>query len=163
MAEKEKKTSKTEDSTQNKTESMVPQKTVSGISGTKTLRVGRVNKKAKKPPVEEGTPAPEKEAAAVSETPKKEESAVAPKETVKEAPAAKTEEAPKKTAAKTAKTEKSEEPAKEKAPSKAAPKAEQPPVFLQNSAFPVVRGWSSTSRMLETPVRYITMRSKPRP
>ena len=31
MAEKEKKTSKTEDSTQNKTESMVPQKTVSGI------------------------------------------------------------------------------------------------------------------------------------
>ena len=103
MAEKEKKTSKTEDSTQNKTESMVPQKTVSGISGTKTLRVGRVNKKAKKPPVEEGTPSPEKETAAVAEAPKKEEAAVAPKEAPKAAPVEKTEEAPKKTAAKATK------------------------------------------------------------
>ena len=50
MAEKEKKTAKTEDSIETKVESSVPQKTVSGISGTKTLRVGRVNKKAKKPP-----------------------------------------------------------------------------------------------------------------
>ena len=33
----------------------------------------------------------------------------------------------------------------------------------QKSALPTVRGWSSTSRMLLTPVRYITMRSKPRP
>ena len=65
MAEKEKKTTKTGDSTETKVESSVSQKTVSGISGTKTLRVGRVNKKAKKPPVEEGSAAPaEKEAAA---------------------------------------------------------------------------------------------------
>ena len=120
MAEKEKKTSKTEDSTQNKTESMVPQKTVSGISGTKTLRVGRVNKKAKKPPVEEGTPSPEKEAAAVAEAPKKEEAAVAPKEAPKAAPVEKTEEAPKKTAAKATKAAKADEPAKEKTPAKAA-------------------------------------------
>ena len=35
--------------------------------------------------------------------------------------------------------------------------------FSQNSALPTVRGWSSTSRMLLTPVRYMTMRSKPRP
>ena len=35
--------------------------------------------------------------------------------------------------------------------------------FSQNSALPTVRGCSSTSRMLLTPVRYITMRSKPRP
>ena len=68
MAEKEKKTAKTEDSIETKVESSVPQKTVSGISGTKTLRVGRVNKKAKKPPVEEGAAAPaEKEAAPVKE------------------------------------------------------------------------------------------------
>ena len=33
----------------------------------------------------------------------------------------------------------------------------------QNSALPTVRGCSSTSRMLLTPVRYITIRSKPRP
>ncbi len=33
----------------------------------------------------------------------------------------------------------------------------------QKSAFPTVRGCSSTSRMLLTPVRYMTMRSKPRP
>ena len=33
----------------------------------------------------------------------------------------------------------------------------------QNSALPTVRGWGSTSRMLLTPVRYITRRSKPRP
>ena len=33
----------------------------------------------------------------------------------------------------------------------------------QNSALPTVRGCGSTSRMLETPVRYITRRSKPRP
>ena len=33
----------------------------------------------------------------------------------------------------------------------------------QKSALPVVLGWSSTSRILLTPVRYITMRSKPRP
>ena len=39
--------------------------------------------------------------------------------------------------------------------------------FVQNrdqkSALPTVRGCSSTSRMLLTPVRYMTMRSKPRP
>ena len=34
---------------------------------------------------------------------------------------------------------------------------------FQKSALPTVLGCSSTSRMLETPVRYITMRSKPRP
>ena len=33
----------------------------------------------------------------------------------------------------------------------------------QNSALPQVLGCSSTSRMLFTPVRYITIRSKPRP
>ena len=33
----------------------------------------------------------------------------------------------------------------------------------QKSALPTVRGCSSTSRMLLTPVRYMTMRSKPRP
>ena len=33
----------------------------------------------------------------------------------------------------------------------------------QKSALPTVRGWGRTSRMLETPVRYITSRSKPRP
>ena len=33
----------------------------------------------------------------------------------------------------------------------------------QKSALPTVRGCSSTSRMLFTPVRYITIRSKPRP
>ena len=81
MAEKEKKTAKTEDPMQNKVESSVPQKTVSGISGTKTLRVGRVNKKAKKPPVEEGAAAPEKEAAPSAEAPKTEAPAA-----VKEAP-----------------------------------------------------------------------------
>ena len=37
------------------------------------------------------------------------------------------------------------------------------PLEDQNSALPVVRGCSSTSRMLLTPVRYMTMRSKPRP
>ena len=36
-------------------------------------------------------------------------------------------------------------------------------VFDQKSALPTVRGCSSTSRMLFTPVRYITIRSKPRP
>ena len=35
--------------------------------------------------------------------------------------------------------------------------------FNQKSAFPTVRGCSSTSRMLLTPVRYITIRSKPNP
>ena len=41
----------------------------------------------------------------------------------------------------------------------------QPSLFMsyQNSALPTVRGWGSTSRMLETPVRYMTRRSKPRP
>ena len=34
---------------------------------------------------------------------------------------------------------------------------------FQNSALPTVRGWGSTSRMLAMPVRYITIRSKPRP
>ncbi|MBQ0012437.1 MAG: translation initiation factor IF-2 [Clostridiales bacterium] len=53
MAEKDKKASIMEDKEQAKAETSLPQKTVSGISGTKTLRVGRVNKKAKKPPVEE--------------------------------------------------------------------------------------------------------------
>ena len=38
-----------------------------------------------------------------------------------------------------------------------------PERMCQNSALPTVRGCSSTSRMLETPVRYITIRSKPRP
>ena len=33
----------------------------------------------------------------------------------------------------------------------------------QKSALPTVRGCSSTSRMLLTPVRYMTIRSKPRP
>ncbi len=33
----------------------------------------------------------------------------------------------------------------------------------QKSALPTVRGCSSTSRMLFTPVRYITIRSKPKP
>ncbi len=35
--------------------------------------------------------------------------------------------------------------------------------FYQKSALPTVRGCSSTSRMLLTPVRYMTIRSKPRP
>ena len=61
MAEKEKKTPASEGKVESKVDSSIPQKTVSGISGTKTLRVGRVNKKAKKPPVEEAA-APEKEA-----------------------------------------------------------------------------------------------------
>ena len=39
----------------------------------------------------------------------------------------------------------------------------QSPEVHQNSALPTVRGCSSTSRMLLTPVRYITIRSKPRP
>ena len=34
---------------------------------------------------------------------------------------------------------------------------------FQNSALPTVRGWGSTSRMLAMPVRYMTIRSKPRP
>ena len=34
---------------------------------------------------------------------------------------------------------------------------------FQNSALPTVRGWGSTSRMLAMPVRYITIRSNPRP
>ena len=111
MAEKEKKTAKTEDSIETKVESSVPQKTVSGISGTKTLRVGRVNKKAKKPPVEEGAAAPaEKEAA-----PAKEAEAVKAETPVKE-------EAPKKTAAKTAKKEEAEV---EKAPAKKAAAAKE--------------------------------------
>ena len=33
----------------------------------------------------------------------------------------------------------------------------------QNSALPVVRGKGSTSRMLETPVKYMIRRSKPKP
>ena len=37
------------------------------------------------------------------------------------------------------------------------------PPKIQNSAFPTVLGWGSTSRMLAIPVRYITIRSKPRP
>ena len=37
------------------------------------------------------------------------------------------------------------------------------PPKIQNSAFPTVLGWGSTSRMLAMPVRYITIRSKPRP
>ena len=35
--------------------------------------------------------------------------------------------------------------------------------FSQKSALPTVRGCSSTSRMLLMPVRYMTIRSKPRP
>ena len=34
---------------------------------------------------------------------------------------------------------------------------------FQNSALPTVRGWGSTSRMLAMPVRYMTIRSNPRP
>ncbi|MBO4927272.1 MAG: translation initiation factor IF-2 [Clostridiales bacterium] len=102
MAEKEKKTPKAEE---NKVESSVPQKTVSGISGTKTLRVGRVNKKAKKPPVEEGAAPAKEEAAAPAPVP---------------APAPKAEEAPKKAAP--VKEKKTEEAVSEKpaAPKKAA-------------------------------------------
>lgn len=37
------------------------------------------------------------------------------------------------------------------------------PPKIQNSAFPTVLGWGSTSRMLAMPVRYITIRSNPRP
>ena len=39
----------------------------------------------------------------------------------------------------------------------------RPFCLFQNSALPTVRGWGSTSRILLTPVRYITRRSKPRP
>ena len=120
MAEKEKKASKSEET---KVESSIPQKTVSGISGTKTLRVGRVNKKAKKPPVEE---AAEIKPAAV-EKPVEE---VAPVK--KETSEVKTEtkaEAPKKTVEKKAapKSEpKAEKPeVKEEAPVE-APKKEEP-------------------------------------
>ena len=117
MAEKEKKTPVAEGKAENKVDSSIPQKTVSGISGTKTLRVGRVNKKAKKPPVEEGA-APSGEAASTS-------AAATPAAAPKAAPAAtaapaapaapvkKTEAAPKKAPA--AKTKKVEEPVKEKA------------------------------------------------
>ena len=116
MAEKEKKTTKTGDSTETKVESSVSQKTVSGISGTKTLRVGRVNKKAKKPPVEEGSSAPSVKEAAPAPAP-------AEPEVKAEAPAKK-EEAPKKAAAKTVKkTEADAEKAPAKA--KAEPKEEK--------------------------------------
>ena len=37
------------------------------------------------------------------------------------------------------------------------------PPKIQNSAFPTVLGWGSTSRMLAMPVRYMTIRSNPRP
>ncbi|HPE38195.1 MAG TPA: translation initiation factor IF-2 [Bacillota bacterium] len=49
MAEKKEKELKESVSNEVKTEEQGPKITVSGISGTKTLRVGRVNKKAKKP------------------------------------------------------------------------------------------------------------------
>ncbi|MBO4650032.1 MAG: translation initiation factor IF-2 [Clostridiales bacterium] len=118
MAEKEKKTTKTGDSTETKVESSVSQKTVSGISGTKTLRVGRVNKKAKKPPVEEGSAAPAEKEAAAAPAP-----APAPAEPAVKAEAPKNEEAPKKTAAK---TKKAAEATEEKAPkAKAEPKEEK--------------------------------------
>ena len=114
MAEKEKKTTKTGDSTETKVESSVSQKTVSGISGTKTLRVGRVNKKAKKPPVEEGSAAPSEKEAAAAPAPAP---APAPAEPAVKAEAPKKEEAPKKTASKS--TKKTAETAEEKAPAKA--------------------------------------------
>ena len=44
-----------------------------------------------------------------------------------------------------------------------APAPTHPGKENQNSAVPTVRGWGSTSRMLLTPVRYMTIRSKPRP
>ncbi len=128
MAEKDKKTPKTEEQAEVKVESSVPQKTVSGISGTKTLRVGRVNKKAKKPPVEEGQEAPKeevkpvKEEAPVKEAPVKEPAvAEAPK---KAAP--KAEEAPKKTA-KAVKKEEPEEKKTAPAPAPAKQEAETKP------------------------------------
>ena len=37
------------------------------------------------------------------------------------------------------------------------------PVYSYNSQLPTVRGNGITSLMLDTPVRYITQRSKPRP
>ena len=115
MAEKEKKTPASEGKVENKVDSSVPQKTVSGISGTKTLRVGRVNKKAKKPPVEEGaaTPAPEGTPAAAPAE-KKETAPVAT--TPAAVPAKKAEEAPKKaaTATKVKKPEEAEKPSEAK-------------------------------------------------
>ena len=115
MAEKEKKTPASEGKAENKVDSSVPQKTVSGISGTKTLRVGRVNKKAKKPPVEEGAAAPAKDAApAPAPAEKKETAAPAPVAAPAPAPAKKAEEPAKKPAA--AKAKPAEEKPKEKAP-----------------------------------------------
>ena len=77
MAEDKKKVTPGEEKAESKVDSSQGLKrTVSGISGTKTLRVGRVNKKAKKPPTEEGTEAPVK-----AEEPKVQEAPV-------EAPAA---------------------------------------------------------------------------
>lgn len=125
MAEKDKKAPITEEKEQAKTESTLPQKTVSGISGTKTLRVGRVNKKAKKPPVEEEAATPvetakveapkvEKTVEQPAEAPKKE---VAEKKTTKKASTKKTEEA-------AAPAE--EKPAQKAATKKAAAKTEEP-------------------------------------
>ncbi len=125
MAEDKKKVTPGEEKAENKADSSQGLKrTVSGISGTKTLRVGRVNKKAKKPPTEEGT-----ETVAKVEEPKAKEAPVkapvvepAPKAPVeKAAEEKKTEEpaAPKKTtkATKAAKEEKAvKEPKEEKAP-----------------------------------------------
>ncbi len=128
MAEKEKKAPQAEEKNEKIDSSEGLKRTVSGISGTKTLRVGRVNKKAKKPQPEAGeevkepvTEAPKPEAAkeekkpVVKETPKEE----APK---KEAPK---KEAPKKTVAAEKEPAKVEKPKPTKAPeAPAAPKKE---------------------------------------
>ena len=137
MAEKEKKQAKPEEKTETKVESSLgPQKTVSGISGTKTLRVGRVNKKAKKPPVEEEAAKAEEKKEAVAETPAKPveapkaEAPVKAKKAAEEKPQEKEEEPKAKAPAKKAAAKKAEEkPAevKEEAPKPAEPvKKEEP-------------------------------------
>ena len=132
MAEDKKKVTPEEEKTESKVDSSQGLKrTVSGISGTKTLRVGRVNKKAKKPPTEEGAEAPAKKEepevkAAPVETP---EVAPAPKTAAKAASEKKTEEkpaaAPKKTTKATKEEKAEKEPKEEKAPA-AKPVAEAP-------------------------------------
>ncbi len=122
MAEDKKKVTPEEEKTASKVDaSQGLKRTVSGISGTKTLRVGRVNKKAKKPPTEEGaeTPAKTEEVAAVKEEPKAVQPA-APVEKKPEEPVA--APAPKKEAKPAAKEEK---PAKVVKEEKEKPQAEE--------------------------------------
>ena len=122
MAEDKKKVTPEEEKTASKVDaSQGLKRTVSGISGTKTLRVGRVNKKAKKPPTEEGaeTPAKTEEVAAVKEEPKAVQPA-APVEKKTEEPVA--APAPKKEAKPAAKEEK---PAKVVKEEKEKPQAEE--------------------------------------